>query len=107
KSIRYSYTPAPTPLALDKLPCWMRARAAATLAAASLFKRSDQAANGLRPLRSRYSRTSTIINGNTYGTNVNRPSHRHVRAGASQRRWSVHVGVVCGGRFDRGKRVAG
>jgi hypothetical protein len=60
----------PTPFALETLPCWMRARAAATLAAASLFKRSDHAANGLCPVRSRYSRTSTITNGNTYGTIV-------------------------------------
>jgi hypothetical protein len=36
----------------------------------SLFKRSDQAANGLCPPRSRYSRTSTIANGNTCGTIV-------------------------------------
>src|SRR5258708_37333556 len=68
--MRYSKTPDPTPLALEKLPCWMRASAAATLAAASLFRRSDQAANGLRPPRSRYSRTSTIADGNTYGTIV-------------------------------------
>src|SRR5208282_2014101 len=46
----------------------MRARAAATLAAACWFRRSVHAAKGLRPPRSRYSRTSTIRNGNTYGT---------------------------------------
>src|SRR5882762_6647989 len=49
----------------------MRAKAAATLVAASLFRRSNHAAYGLRPPRSRYSRTSTIVNSNTYGTTVN------------------------------------
>src|SRR5271166_5355586 len=48
----------------------MRARAAATLAAASLCRRSDQSPKGLRPVGSRYSRTSTMVNGNTYGTTV-------------------------------------
>lgn len=64
------------PLALDKLPCWMRARAAATLAAASRFRPSDQAAKGLRPPLSRYSRTSTITNGNTYDTIANELPNR-------------------------------
>src|SRR5271155_3244998 len=48
----------------------MRARAAATFTAASLFSRSNQAAYGLRPPASRYSRTSIMLNGNTYGTIV-------------------------------------
>jgi hypothetical protein len=35
------------------------------LAAASLFRRSDHAEKGLCPARSRYSRTSSIRDGNT------------------------------------------
>src|SRR5271163_2152277 len=48
----------------------MRARAAATFTAASLFSRSNQAAYGLRPSASKYSRISTMLYGNTYGTTL-------------------------------------
>src|SRR5579863_3524950 len=59
--MRYSYTPAPIPFAFEKLPCCIRTSAVVIFAPASSFNRSNQSAKELRPLRSRYSRISTVI----------------------------------------------
>ncbi len=58
--IRYSNTPAPTPLTFEKFPSSSRRSAVVTLAAAGASRLRNQAANGLEPARSRYSRTVKI-----------------------------------------------
>jgi hypothetical protein len=52
KSILYSYTPAPTPLAFEKFPCSMRVRAMVSLAAAVASSDSSQSAKRLFPFSS-------------------------------------------------------
>ncbi len=55
--MRYSATPWPTGLTLERLPCSMRYSAVATLAAATASSRVDHRANGEEPFGSRYSTT--------------------------------------------------
>src|SRR5262245_23266916 len=58
--MRYSNTPAPTPLTLEKFPSSSRRSAVVTFAAAVASRLRNHAANGLEPARSRYSRTVNV-----------------------------------------------
>jgi len=60
--------PGTDALTFEKLPCVRRVNAVVTLAEACAPRRLNQAPEGLRPLRSLYSRTSIICYSNIYVT---------------------------------------
>lgn len=71
-SILYSYTPEPTPLIFEKLPCSNRYKAVVTLAAAGESSFENQRANGglprLNTLAPVKCQPPSVPNGNTYVT---------------------------------------